>query len=428
MSFTYSSQQLRSLQSQSLRPGRNLRKVLFRAHIWCPAAVRLQRNYQLNNNAKLSSTEAIADSTSSHSDPRLDHASVEPDWHPLNKPSGASSSSSAPIKFTGLRLATWNAHSLTNKFAYIAHVILERQLDVLAVTESRHRGADDVPLLRAAPPGYTIQDRPRDPRPDGRTGGGIAVYTRSSLRSSPIQLGMEPETFEVLCNSLSTSHSPVTLLTVYRPGSEHVTVKFFEEFTLVLESLITRNSQLIILGDFNIHVEDSMDPHSIHFSELLKQFGLQQHVREPTFVRGGTLDLVITSDDVSVQDLLIHPPSTSDHSIVKFTLPPLHAQPIHAIRVVRGWKSLDCRTFSEQIRSSALGVDPRVHDAMSVAELFDLYSNTMSELLDKLLPSCKIKTRVRPLAVWFDGECHQLRRHTHGPLKDVTGVQESLLI
>ena len=55
-----------------------------------------------------------------------------------------------------LRLATWNAHSLTNKFAYIVHVLLERHLDVLAITESWHRGADDVPLLRAAPPGYTI--------------------------------------------------------------------------------------------------------------------------------------------------------------------------------------------------------------------------------------------------------------------------------
>src|SRR6218665_4215444 len=102
---------------------------------------------------------------------------------------------------------------------------------------------------------------------------------------------------------------------------------------------------------------------------------------------GEGLDLVITYDDVSVQDLLIYPPSTSDHSLVEFTLPPLHAHLIHAIHVVRGWKSLDYQyLFSEQIRSSALGVAPRVHDAMSVAELFDLYSNTMSELLDKLLP------------------------------------------
>src|SRR6218665_149309 len=116
----------------------------------------------------------------------------------------------------------------------------------------------------------------------------------------------------------------VTLLTVYRPDSEHVTVKFFEEFATVLEGLITRNSQLIIVGDFNIHVEDHMDSHSIQFSALLKQFGLHQHVREPTFVRGGTLG---SSPLISVQNLLIHPPATSHHSLVEFTLPPLYAQP-----------------------------------------------------------------------------------------------------
>ena len=131
-------------------------------------------------------------------------------------------------------------------------------------------------------------------------------------------------------------------------------MKFFEEFTTVLEGLITRKSQLIILGDFNIHVEDHVDSHSIQFSELLKQFGLHQHVRKPTSVRGGTLALVITSNDVSVQDLLMHSPATSDYPLMEFTLPPLHAQPLHAIRVVRGWKSLNYRAFSEQIRNNTM--------------------------------------------------------------------------
>src|SRR6218665_2509817 len=211
----------------------------------------------------------------------------------------------------------------------------------------------------------------------------------------------------------------VTLLTVYRPDSEHVTVKFFEEFATVLEGLITRNSQLIIVGDFNIHVEDHMDSHSIQFSALLKQFGLHQHVREPTFVRGGTLDLVITSD-ISTES-----PHTSAGNISPLTCGVYSSSPSRsAIRVVKGWNSLDYQAFSEQIRSLALGSDPRVLDAMSVIELFDLYSNTMSDLLDKLLPPRKIKTRVRPLAVWFGGECRQLRRRTRALERRYRSIRE----
>lgn len=70
---------------------------------------------------------------------------------------------------------------------------------------------DDVPLLCAAPPGFSI---PRDTRPDSWSarGGGIAVYFRSTLQSSPVQLDMEITMFE----SISTSHGSSTLLSIYK--------------------------------------------------------------------------------------------------------------------------------------------------------------------------------------------------------------------
>ena len=47
-----------------------------------------------------------------------------------------------------------------------------------------------------------------------------------------------------------------------------------------------------------------------------------------------------------------------------------------------------------------------------VDQLFDLYTSTTTLLLDTMLPRRSVKTRLRPLAVWFDGECHQSRRRT----------------
>ena len=326
--------------------------------------------------------------------------------------SSSVSSATDLSQLPGLRMATWNARSLTDKFAYVAHTLLERQLDLLAVTESWHRCSDDVPVLRAAPPGYTIHDRPRAPHPDGQPtrGGGIVVFLRSSLRSSQIHLDMQITTFEALCLSIATPHGSTTVLSVYRPGSVIPTGKFFEELSSVLESLITRNTQLTILGDFNIHLEDPTDPATVRLMDLLSHFGLLQHVKESTHLLGGILDLVITTDDGLAQELRVHPPVTSDHSLVEFTLPPLHSQPIHSIRMTRGWKSLDRQAFSTALRSSRLCSDTSTLDALSVSELFDLYSSTMTGLLDKMLPRKKIKTRIRPLAAWFDGECRQFRR------------------
>lgn len=55
---------------------------------------------------------------------------------------------------------------------------------------------------------------------------------------------------------------------------------------------------------------------------------------------------------------------------------------------------------------------PRCYD--SDEPFRSLYTNTMNELLDKLLPSRKTRTRVRPLAAWLGRECGQLRRLMRG--------------
>src|SRR6218665_2956117 len=48
----------------------------------------------------------------------------------------------------------------------------------------------------------------------------------------------------------------------------------------------------------------------------------------------------------------------------------------------------------------------------TVDELFDLYTSTMTQLIDTMLPLRELKTRCRPLAVWFDSDCQQIRRRS----------------
>ena len=80
--------------------------------------------------------------------------------------------------------------------------------------------------------------------------------------------------------------------------------------------------------------------------------------------------------------------------------------------MVRGWKSLDCMAFSRAIQDSKLSLEHSHLDALSIDDLFNLYSATMTQLLNQMLPLRKVLTRHRPLAVWFDGECRRLRRRT----------------
>src|ERR1043165_9050796 len=406
----YSADNLRSLWAPKWRPTRSLRNTLFTAQIWRPISSRLDFVLPAAFSHETTSASTILP-TSTYSSSFVASSFMDATGPRQN----AASSSEPPSSFLPrLRIATWNARSLSDKFAFLAHSLLENHLDILTVTESWHQHSDDVPILRAAPSGFSFRDRPRPPHQDGQParGGGIVVYFRSSLRTSEISFDLAITTFEALCLSIATTHGSVTLLSVYRPGSTPPTGLFFDEFTSVLESLVTRNSQLLIVGDFNLHLQDLTEPASSRFLDLLSQFGLRQHVNVATHLQGGFLDLIITSDNEQIDDLHVHPPTLSDHSFIEFSLPSLHSQPIHSIRKLRGWKSLDRRTLGNAIRNSELMSPSSTLDALSISQLFDLYSSTMDQLLDTILPLRNVKTRVRSLAVWFDRECHQLRRRS----------------
>jgi len=108
-----------------------------------------------------------------------------------------------------------------------------RSLDVLGVTETWHRGDDDVSLRTAAPSGYSVVAAARQTG----VGGGVAVYYRSHYRC--VNVSTPPTTtFESVCLQLTSSGCSFVLLTVYRPGSVRPTSAFFDELSSLLEVLV----------------------------------------------------------------------------------------------------------------------------------------------------------------------------------------------
>jgi hypothetical protein len=199
-------------------------------------------------------------------------------------------------------------------------------LDALVLTETWHISSTDLPLRRSAPPDYSIVDAPRP----GYTGvgvnhGGIAIVHRNSYSFRVIVLQFRPTSFEVLvCHA---NPAKLVFVTVYRPSSQPVSELFFEELTSLLEITSTYASEVIMSGDFNIHVDDTADANAQRFLHLLDAFGLHQHVTDPTHAHGHTLDLVITRPSLAFSSITVDAPVISDHALVTYNLiqvkPPL---------------------------------------------------------------------------------------------------------
>ena len=58
-------------------------------------------------------------------------------------------------------------------------------------------------------------------------------------------------------------------------------------------------TNIIFLGDFNIHVLDRESTDGEKFTDMCEALGLQQYVTQPTHTSGHILDLVITEYDNS---------------------------------------------------------------------------------------------------------------------------------
>ena len=103
----------------------------------------------------------------------------------------------------------------------------------------------------------------------------------------------------------------------HSPQSSHLLADFVS--AALLESL-----RLLVLSDFNIHVEAEIAGPALEFFETMASLDMSQHVNGPIHMGGHMLDLVFSTAQsecgLMVTDLVSVPLSWSDHHLIKCNL------------------------------------------------------------------------------------------------------------
>ena len=94
----------------------------------------------------------------------------------------------------------------------------------------------------------------------------MAVIYRNTVRCRLLSLDFVAQSFEFLAVSLSVNSVAIVLLVVYRPPTNNAN-QFSDEFACLLESLVPAPGRLLIVGDFNFHVDDK-SCHVLHLVAL----------------------------------------------------------------------------------------------------------------------------------------------------------------
>ena len=115
---------------------------------------------------------------------------------------------------------------------------------------------------------------------------------------------------------------PIVVVNVYRPPQGN----FKKGCSLILEQCMMADlkykTEMFLLGDFNINVDDTKAPNTRELLFTTKALGLSQLVNEPTrtFFRDGIkkttkLDLIYTNSDF-IKETKTLDLNISDHSVV----------------------------------------------------------------------------------------------------------------
>ena len=152
-----------------------------------------------------------------------------------------------------IRCSLWNVRSLNNKLGGIMEHILDRDADIVFLTETWLQSDTNNITAEIKTYGYKLlHDRRKDRAKE--TGGGVGIMAKTGLaaKQQPVR---HYESFEhTVVNIPLANKKKLILISIYRVL--FVTEKvFLNELAELFDEFVVSNEHFIIAGDVNIHVE-----------------------------------------------------------------------------------------------------------------------------------------------------------------------------
>ena len=308
------------------------------------------------------------------------------------------SSAPRPRKATHVIVGVWNARSAVSKALEVNDMIVERDLDVLCLTETwlREEG-DDVSIGEMTPPGFSFLHRPRV---SGR-GGGVALIFRQHLN---VRLCKHRSfsSFENIEVCITRGKQTIRLGCVYRPppsaGNKLTTCDFIDEFGMFLSDDSIPAENVLVVGDFNFHMDKPNDPDTRRFVQLYNPLGFDQFVTEPTHVKCHILDIVLCRARTLVTSVNVDNLYMSDYFLLTIGTDLSRPRVPRKVVKCRNVKGIDRSLFRADVAQSPLVIG----SPDGVDDILDLYNATLLGLLNKHAPEKEKVVPDRPSSPWIN--------------------------
>ncbi|XP_063340822.1 uncharacterized protein LOC134635361 [Pelmatolapia mariae] len=297
---------------------------------------------------------------------------------------------------TDVNFGLLNIRSLTSKGHLIRDLLTDRKFDFFCLTETWQQPNDFSSLNDSTPQGfvYTCQ-----PRKSGR-GGGLAVIYRENWKVTPLSVPVYSSFESIVCQL--SGPVPTVIAVIYRPPKSNSV--FISDFVDLLTHIATVSPNIILLGDFNIHMDNSDHPLTKDFSSSLDSFGFKQHINFPTHTKGHTLDLVccsgLTPFNCKADELLI-----SDHLLLSFNI----KMTFSITKNLRTISFRNIKKINPATLSFAFSSHLHFHNLLTQEDLVSYYNSSLNSILNSVAPLKTKSVSFSQSAPWFTAELRLLK-------------------
>nr|XP_055051302.1 RNA-directed DNA polymerase from mobile element jockey [Misgurnus anguillicaudatus] len=320
------------------------------------------------------------------------------------------------IASLSLPIGLWNCQSAVNKADFITAIASHSGLSVLALTETWIK-PEDTATPAALSNNYTFS---HSPRTTGR-GGGTGLLIPKDWKFQQQTPSCDSNSFE---SHIVTIIHPTKMhfLVIYRPPGQ--LGHFLEELDVLLSSFPEDGTPLVVLGDFNIHLEK---PQAADFNTLTASFDLKRVPTLPTHRSGNLLDLIYTLC-CSTYHTQVTPLHTSDHFLITLDLdltPPVATYNPPLVTFRRNLRTLSPSRLSSAIVSTLPA--PSQLSLLDTDNATDTLCSTLTSCLDTLCPLTSEPARVTPPAPWLTEVLREHRSTLRG-LQRGSGADRMILL
>ncbi|XP_072018308.1 uncharacterized protein [Amphiura filiformis] len=164
---------------------------------------------------------------------------------------------------------------------------------------------------------------------------------------------------------------------------------------------------MILLGDFNVHVNTPDDYDAKHFITSFESAGFCQHVSGPTHKYGNTLDLIFSHPEDGLFRDTFTGTRLSDHHVIFCTLNLDKPTDVKEVRNCRNFRNMDQTSLNNDL---VCKFKMLVSESNNSDLVTSKYNEIITDALDTHAPNTRKVCRARVRQPWYTQDIHKARR------------------